>query len=132
MTPAQRFEIGKKAAEIGIAQALRFYKKKYPDLMVSKPTARRAKNLYLNELKKRSQNDDLDDFRELPTKKRGRPLLLGEELDRQVRTYLHEKRGRGCAVNTAVAIGVGLGIARKHGNFITGSVEDLFLHKGLG
>ena len=48
LTPAQRFEIGKKAAEIGIAQALRFYKKKYPDLMVSEPTARRAKNLYLD------------------------------------------------------------------------------------
>ena len=44
LTPAQRFEIGKKAAEIGIAQV---YKKEYPDLMVSEPTARRAKNLYL-------------------------------------------------------------------------------------
>ena len=38
-------------------------------------------------------------------------------------------RGCGCAVNTAVAIGVGLGIARKHGNFITGSVEDFSLTK---
>ena len=27
LTPAKRFEIGKKAAEIGIAQALRFYRK---------------------------------------------------------------------------------------------------------
>ena len=47
LTPVQRFEIGKKAAEIGMAQALRFHKEKYPDLMVSEPTARRAKNLYL-------------------------------------------------------------------------------------
>ena len=93
--------------------------------MVSEPTARRAKNLYLDELKKRSRSDDVDDFRELPTRKRGRPLLLGEELDRQVRTYLNDIRGRGCAVNTAVAIGVGLGIARKHGSFITSSSDDL-------
>ena len=127
ITPAQRFEFGKKAAEIGIAQALRFYRKKYPDLMVSEPTARRAKNQYLHELKKRPRSSDSDDFRELPTKKRGRPLLLGEEVDRQVRTYLNTMRGRGCAVNTAVAIGVGLGIARKHGSFITGTGEDLFL-----
>ena len=75
---------------------------------------------------KRPRSSDSDDFRELPTKKRGRPLLLGEEVDRQVRTYLNEMRGRGCAVNTAVAIGVGMGIARKHGSS-TGTGEDLFL-----
>ena len=31
LTSAQCFEIGKKAAEISIARALRFYKKKYPE-----------------------------------------------------------------------------------------------------
>ena len=127
LTPAQRFKFGKKAAEIGIAQALRFYSKKYPDLIVLEPTARRAKNQYLDELKKRPRSGDLDDFRELPTKKRGRPLLLGEDVDRQVRTYLNAMRGRGCAVNTAIAISVGSGIARKHGSFITGGGEDLLL-----
>ena len=129
LTPAQRFEIGERSAEIGIAQAFKFYKKKYPDLVVSEPTAMRAKYLYLDELKKRSRRDDVDDFRELPTRKRGRPLLLGEELDRQVRTYLSDMRGRSCAVNTAVAIGVGLGIARKHGSFITVSSDDFSLTK---
>ena len=127
LTPAQRFKFGKKAAEIGIAQTLRFYNKKYPDLIVSEPTARRAKNQYLDELKKRPRSGDLDDFRELPTKKRGRPLLLGEDVDRQVRTYLNAMRGRGCAVNTAIAISVGSGIARKHGSFITSTGEDLLL-----
>ena len=83
LTPAQQFEFGKKSAEIDIVQALRFYRKKYPDLMVPKPTARRAKKQYLDELKKRPRSSDSDDFRELPTKKRGRPLLLGEEVDRQ-------------------------------------------------
>ena len=34
-------------------------------------------------------------------------------------------------MNTAVAIGVGLGIARKHCNFITGSDEDFSLTKDL-
>ena len=43
ITPAQRYEFGKKGAEIGIAQASRFYRKRYLDLMVSEPTAKRAR-----------------------------------------------------------------------------------------
>ena len=96
-------------------------------ILLLSSTARRAKNQYFDELKKRPRCGDLDDFRELPTKKRGRSLLLGEEVDRQVRTYLNAMHGRGCAVNTAVAISVGLGIARKHGSFITGTGENLLL-----
>ena len=44
LTLAQRFQIGKKGAEIGIAQAVRLYNTKYPNLKVSQPTARRAKH----------------------------------------------------------------------------------------
>ena len=51
LIPAPRFKVVKKAAEISIAQALRFYKKIYPDLMVSEPNTRKAKNMYLDELK---------------------------------------------------------------------------------
>ena len=43
ITPVQQYEFGKKGAEIGIAQASKFYRKKYLDLMVSEPTARRAR-----------------------------------------------------------------------------------------
>ena len=68
---AQRLEIGRKASEIGIASAIRFYKKKYPDLPLTEPTVRRMKNQYIDELKKRPRTDD---FEELPMNKRGRPL----------------------------------------------------------
>ena len=54
---------------------------------------------------------------------------LGDELDRQVRVYLSAMRGRGCALNTAIAIGVGIGIARKSGSFIIRSSEDFTLTK---
>ena len=37
LTPVQRFQIGKKAAEIGIAAALRFFKKSHPDLALTEP-----------------------------------------------------------------------------------------------
>ena len=41
---------------------------------------------------------------ELIPKERGRPLTLGEELDKQVREYLLETKHPGGIVNTAVAI----------------------------
>ena len=49
---------------------------------------------YRMELKKSAREMSKGDFNinELPEKKRGRPLLLGEELDKQVRTGLHESR----------------------------------------
>ena len=64
-----------KAAEIGIAPALRLYKKKYPNV---RTYCQESQASVRQELKKRvSSFDDTDDFNELPTKKRGRPLLLG-------------------------------------------------------
>ena len=44
LTPAQHFKIGKKDGG---------FMRMYPDLMLSEPTARRAKNQYLDKLKKR-------------------------------------------------------------------------------
>ena len=94
LTPAQRFQIGKKAAEIGIAAALRYFKRRHPDLSLTEPTVRRAKNRYIEELKK-NPSFEFSELQELPTRKKGRPLLIGEELDRQVRVYLNAIRERG-------------------------------------
>lgn len=41
---------------------------------------------------------------ELPGKKRGHPLLLGEELDKLVQEYLTSFRENGAVVNTAIAM----------------------------
>ena len=40
----------------------------------------------------------------LPSKKRGRPLLLGHELDDQVKSYIKDLRGKGGSVDTTVVI----------------------------
>ena len=40
------------------------------DLIVSESTTRRAKNRYLDELKKRAKSSDSDNFKGLPAKKR--------------------------------------------------------------
>ena len=54
---------------------------------------------------------------------------LGDELDRQVRVYLSAMRGRGCALNTVIAIGIGISIVRKSSIFIIRSSEDFTLTK---
>ena len=46
LTPAQRYEIGKRAAENGIAASLRYYAQKYPELALKETTVQRLKDLY--------------------------------------------------------------------------------------
>ena len=46
----------------------------------------------------------------LPTKPMGRPLLIGEEADRQVRDYVRFLRDSGSAVDTSVVIATGEGV----------------------
>ena len=89
LTPAQRHQIGKKAAENGIAAALRFFQKNHPDLALTEPT---AKNHYVEEQKRprHSTDPELSELlQELSTKKKGRQPLIGQELVRQVRVYLN-------------------------------------------
>ena len=52
--------------------------------------------------------------RELVDGKRGRPLLLGSELDQQVQAYVNTLRLNGGVVNTAIVIATGEGIVKDH------------------
>ena len=121
MTPAQRFAVGKRVAEHGVTATIRYYAKCCPDLVLKEATVRRLKNVYLSELKKgsfeASHHSELggnsEVVQQLPPKKKGCPLLLGEELDRQVRDYLQVLRRNGAAVNTAIVIACGDGIIRS-------------------
>ena len=49
----------------------------------------------------------------LPSKRRGRLFLLGEEVEMQVRAYLKALCVNGAVVNTAIAIGCAEGIIRN-------------------
>ena len=65
-------------------------------------------------MKKPGGNSSRDTSRlevqELPCKKAGKPLLLGEELDKQVREYVKYLRERGAVVNSAIVIAAAEGI----------------------
>ena len=89
LSPVQKFKIGKKAAEIGTNAAMRYYAKNYPDLELKETSVRRFKNNYQAQLKS-STKEVSENFiiQELVPKKRGCPLLIGEELDEQVREYI--------------------------------------------
>ena len=45
-------------------------------------------------------------------KKTGRPLLVGEDVESQVRELIRESRASACVVNTAVIIGAATGIVK--------------------
>ena len=83
---------------------------------------RRLKNLYQSELQSKLKsgstadgNDEIPVKEDIPTlqfKKTGRPLMIGEELDRQVQEYIRyfRKPGIGAVVNTDEVIATGNGI----------------------
>ena len=50
LTSAQRFTIGKRAAEYGTTAAIRYFMKKYPELPLKETTVWRLKNLYHSQL----------------------------------------------------------------------------------
>ena len=111
LTPAQKLTVGKKAAEYGTTAAIWFFTKKHPKLPLKETTVWRLKNMYQSQVQqKRSNISSLDDFQDFFAKKTGQPLMIGEDLDKQVRDYVGYLRSTGAVVNTAVVIASAEGI----------------------
>ena len=104
--------IARYAAENGIAASLRHFASRFPDLKES--SVRTWRNLYQTELSRKRKVKDDSDILELPQKKKGRPLLLGDKLDDQVKSYVQYLRTKGTPVNTAVVLGIASGIVKNH------------------
>ena len=51
---------------------------------------------------------------ELPQKRRGRPLLLGEELEEEVKLFVKASRAEGTVVNTETVMGTATGVVISH------------------
>ena len=81
---------------------------------INPSTVHGFKRVYLQELnqKRRAEEDDLT-VTSLPAKKRGHPLLKGEELKWKIQLYLKAIWESGGAVNTAIALGAARGIILK-------------------
>ena len=123
----QRALIGKYAAENGATRAARHYTAVW-GIKINESTARRLKGEYLKKLKEElsEQHKQQPESREtteseepraepiaiteLETKPRGRPVLLGEQLDSLVKQFITNLRTAGGVVNTTVVIGAAEGI----------------------
>ena len=87
LTPAQRYQIGKRAAEHRTTASIRYLKMKFPDLELKETTVRRLSVCIFQSYKKPLESRCDLTVQELIPKKRGRLLTLGEELDRTLARY---------------------------------------------
>ena len=108
----ERAELGKLAVDVKASEAAKWFSRKLK-YSINESTARRFKQLYLEErrAKRLREEEDLT-VGDLPLKKRGRPLLLGMNLDKQVQEYILKLCEHGCAVNTTVVIAAARGLSR--------------------
>ena len=86
LTPAQKFSIGKRAAENEVTATIHYYVKAFPKIPLKETSVQRMKNNYLSHIKT-FQGTDAAYVQELSGKK-DKPLLLGEQLHQQVRDYI--------------------------------------------
>ena len=88
----ERYMIGKYASENGATYTVRKYKKQFQKWNES--TARSMKQKYEDELK-RAVREKREIQKAIRQDKRGRPLMLGEELHTKIQSYLKAIRSRG-------------------------------------
>ena len=69
---------------------------------------------YLREVSIRKRAGEDINVKKLIGKKTGRPLLLGEDLDKQVREYLVSLRENGAIINTAITIACAKGVLKNY------------------
>ena len=113
-TPEEKARIGKWAAQYGVASTTRHFKRFFSDREVKESSVRTWRNKYLNELGKRKHAGEKMDITELSDKKRGRPLLLGEELDSQVQSYVLDLHCNGAVINSSITIAVAQAIVTNY------------------
>ena len=112
-TPEQQAEVAKYASMHGITAAQRRFSKEF-ETDLKESTVRTWKKKYLAEvgLKKGAGEVDIN-VTSLTVKKRGRPLLLGEKLDEQVKHYLKAVREGGGVITTAITMASATAIVRR-------------------
>ena len=83
----QKLLVARRAVEYGTTTAMKFFAKKYPELLkqLNETSVHRLKNLYQEYLQVKGDVPSEKELKNFLQKKNGRPLKIGEELDKQVR-----------------------------------------------
>ena len=112
-TAEEKARIGKRAAEHGVTASVRYFSKVFPGRSLRESSVRTWKMKYLQEVAAKRRAGEEITVKELANKKTGRPLLLGVDLDKQIRAYLEALRDNGAVVNTAITIACARGVVKS-------------------
>lgn len=108
-TALTRGAIGKYSTLHGPTRAARYYTRTL-GTNVNESTVRSITKAFKEETRKRRLEDDGSVVSELPGKKRGRPLLLGADIDRKVQLYIKKIRDSDGAVSNRLVVAGAKGI----------------------
>ena len=110
-SPEECLEIGHYASDHGTTAAARYFSRQL-QRNVYESTVQYMKRDYISTLrqKRAASPDEGDHLTALLPKKRGRLVLLGQELDRRVQAYLKKIREGGGAVSARIAMAAAWGI----------------------
>ena len=127
LTEEQKAEITKYAVENGNCSAVRHFNKKF-DMLIKESSVRTWVEKYKFECEKKRKAGEMDlSVKSLPSAKRGRPLLLGEELDKQVQGYIRALRDEGGVVTIPLTMAIGTAIVESSNRMLLskngGSIE---------
>ena len=116
-TPEDQAAIAKYALWHGNKAAIRHFSKELGK-EIKDSSVCTWKKKYSAELKRSASKRDSEEKGEvcvnsLPIKKRGRPLLLGENLDTAVKNYIKAVREAGGIINTSITIAAATAIVQK-------------------
>ena len=102
--PQQHAGIGRYAYFHGVAAAARFYSVKLK-IALSEVTVRLIRDSYRCQVNTRIKLGESAVLSSLPERKRGRPKLIGDNVDQQVQLYIKNVREGGGNVSARVVMG---------------------------
>ncbi len=92
----------------GVARTAQYFTRKL-NKTISESTVRSIQKSYQSELERKRRHGK-DEIELLPIKKRGRSLLLGEDIDKRVQDYFKKVREGGGVVSARIVIAVARGL----------------------
>lgn len=113
-TDKERARIAKRASEFGVTNTIRHFSKEFADRPLKESTVRTWMPKYRQELANRVKLGKNLTIKELQTKKRGHPYMLGEEMDRQLQEYVKSLRESKTVVNSTIVLSAAEGIVKSH------------------
>ena len=107
--------MGRYASQHGVSAAAAHFSRKLK-VKINRSTIYSIKKDYLESVREKRKTDD-NDVDELPERKSGRPLLLGDHLDTVVQAYLLKLREAGGVVSARIVVAAARGIVMTYDKF---------------